>query len=63
MARKTGAPELDEIEITPEMIRAGLVEMYAFGSWEHLDQEDQERTLIGVYRKMHSLMHTSPKPS
>lgn len=28
MARKTGAPEMDEVEITPEMIEAGLEELY-----------------------------------
>ena len=49
----------DEIEITPEMLRAGLIELYEFNRLE----DDGELAVAGIFRTMYELMPTCPSAS
>ena len=53
MQRKFGAPETDEIEITPTMIEAGEQAIFAFGVRPNLSTADWASALAGqVYQAM-----------
>jgi hypothetical protein len=59
-SRSAGAPE-QEIEVTPEMIEAGLATLYEFDITEPFESEMRE-AVAAVYRAMCSI-HRPPRKS